>query len=123
MTTVAWPADLPLRALAGSYRERRDDGVLRTPMEIGPAKVRRRYTATRKRYQLTLELKHHELAAWSAFLRTLHGGAEPFAWTHPVTSDAETVRLVVPDGGLVLQPTSSSAGVALWRLALELEVL
>ncbi len=42
---IVWPAELPQRVLASGYSESLGDGRLRTQMETGPMKVRRRFSA------------------------------------------------------------------------------
>ncbi|MEZ0253573.1 MAG: hypothetical protein ACAH20_21885, partial [Methylobacteriaceae bacterium] len=44
MTIPVWPTDLPQRVLADSYSEGLGNGRLRTAMETGLPKMRRRFT-------------------------------------------------------------------------------
>ncbi len=122
MATVAWPAALPLRVYGGGYQETRVDALLRTPLELGPAKVRRRHTATQQLRRLTIELHQSERAAWDAFLNSIAGGADAFTWKNPVTGATEKVRLLMPEGGITLQQ-AASRGPLRWTLQLELEIV
>ena len=47
MTNLVWPAGLPQRPSVGGYQERFTETALRTPMEAGAAKLRRRFTRSR----------------------------------------------------------------------------
>jgi hypothetical protein len=47
MTNLVWPAGLPQCPSVGGYQERFTETALRTPMEAGVAKLRRRFTRSR----------------------------------------------------------------------------
>ena len=47
---AVWPAGLPQVALAEGYEERADSVLVRSSVDVGPAKVRPRYTSEVKRY-------------------------------------------------------------------------
>lgn len=98
----AWPNNLPLRVHAHGYTEQRLGNVSRTPMEVGPAKTRKRSAATRYQYRITLEFEHSNLNAWNAFLETINAGSNAFTWTHPVKHITE-VRIIVPNGGVSIR--------------------
>ena len=45
MATITWPLTLPQSFLIDGYNEEGRDNILRSQMETGPDKTRRRYTA------------------------------------------------------------------------------
>lgn len=114
---AAWPATLPQDVLIEGYAEAFPETRLRTPMDAGPAKMRRRFTAAVRPLKVSVPLTRDQVAALDTFFTTtLEGGALAFTWTHPRTLAAVTLRFVsapqpVPDSG------------AWWRCALDLEVM
>ncbi len=118
MSNPVWPLSLPQRPLAQGFNERAPDTAIRTQMEAGAAKVRRRFTAGIRTMDMQLRLSADQVATLDAFHdSTLHGGSLRFDWVHPRTGVAMTYRFVE-------QP--SYAPVArgrLWTATLKLEVL
>lgn len=63
--------------------------LLETPMDAGPPKVRRRFTAAPTPLTGSMTVDVAQLAIFQTFIRdTLLGGAVPFDWVRPSTSDA-----------------------------------
>ena len=118
MTNAVWPTSLPQRPLAQGYSERAAATVIRTAMEAGPPKVRRRYTAGIRRFELQLRLTPSEADTLDAFYDdTMMGGSLPFDWQHPRTGAAVAYRFVEPPA------YTPAAGGQLWTASLRLEVL
>jgi len=113
-----WPATLPQAPLAQGFAERAPNTVIRTAMEAGPDKVRRRFTAGVRQIDCQLRLTPAQVTALDAFFEdTLAGGALAFDWAHPRSGEAATLRFVEPP---------SYAPVArgrLWQAQLRLEIL
>jgi len=118
MTNAVWPASLPQEPLVEGFNERAPDTVIRTQMEAGPPRARRRFTAGIRHIECQVRLTPARVETLDAFFRaTLAGGALPFDWTHPRTGAAATFRFVEPP---------SYAPVArgtLWQGTLRLEIL
>lgn len=88
-----WPASLPQRVLADGYQETAPRFTIRTQMDAGPAQVRRRFTAGPTPLWVQLRLTFAQKATLDAFyLNDCAGGALPFAWVHPVSRAAVTMR-------------------------------
>ncbi len=122
MSTVDWPATLPAR-IPPDYQETRDDHLLRTRMEAGTEKVRRRFAGTRITRRLTLMFDNAtELAAFDALLDDTGGGALPIRWTSPISGSAETFRLLIPEGGLTRRRRGDGA-TARYAVEVEMEVV
>ncbi len=114
---VAWPATLPQTPLIGGYKETVPDLALRTQMDTGPAKVRRRATAGVRPFQWPAILTTAQVATLDTFyVTTLNSGALPFTVNHPRTTVSESWRIVEPPEYV---PLSGS----LHRVNLKMEIL
>jgi hypothetical protein len=107
-----WPASLPQFVLTRNYKESPPDLVIRTKMDAGPAKVRRRFTAGVRPIEAMLVLNGDQLAVLDDFyLTACQGGALSFTWTYQrewqdtdMTPDTDT--LIDTD---ILQPAWQTA--------------
>lgn len=96
---ASWPATLPQLPLAADHAEAPPDIVLRTQMEVGPAKLRRRTTAGASPLTAGFILNETQVATLRTFYEsTLSGGALPFDWLHPRTGAAISCRFLEPPG-------------------------
>lgn len=113
----AWPLTLPAAPLLDACRDIPADIVLRTRMEQGPAKLRRRTTAGVGKLQLAYILSMDETADLETFYReTLLGGTLAFDFTHPRSGDAISCRFARPPE---FQPVNGDY----FRAAVEFEVM
>lgn len=115
---VAWPiAPFPQLPLQAGYSESPPDTVIRSPMDAGPAKLRRRTTAGVRRLACALRLTTAQVATFDSFYVTsLQGGALPFDWVNPRTGAAESLRFVGP-------PAYGAPSGDLFPVTFKLEVL
>lgn len=114
---AAWPAGLPQKPLADGFTESPVPNVVRSDMDVGPAKMRRRYTAAVRVYNMELLLTTSQVATLEAFYRTTLAEVDPFDWTDHRTGAAASYRFRSP-------PSYSEAGApGYWRTTLDLEVL
>lgn len=91
----AWPASLPQLVLAQGYRETFAKTAVRTSMDAGPAKVRRRFTAGTRDFAVSLRLTPAQAATLEGFFdATTAGGSLAFDWTHPRTGTAVAFRFI-----------------------------
>ena len=82
----AWPASLPQAPLARGYQEAFGDTTLRTQMDAGPDKLRRRFTAGVDSFTTLLRLTKTQAATFESFYKTdTAGGTLAFTWVHPRT--------------------------------------
>ncbi|CAB5220423.1 hypothetical protein UFOVP233_72 [uncultured Caudovirales phage] len=118
MATV-WPATLPAFVLEAGYQEGLEDQTVETQMDAGPAKIRRRFTTSTRRFQVTVQMTPEQAAIFETFyLTTLSGGSLPFDWVHPRTQVAKTFRFRRPP------PTVQVAGSgAIVRYSMNLETV
>jgi len=91
---AVWPTDLPPPAL-NTLRESPPDNVLRSSMDKGPAKLRRRTTANTRPISFELNLTPAEVQTLDDFYTTtLFSGVDAFDMDHPRTGDPVSVRFV-----------------------------
>ena len=85
MTNPVWPASLP-QFVDRPHTEGMPDALLRTPMDAGPAKTRRRFTAGIKPVKAQMDLTAAQAATFETFFDvTLKAGALAFDWVLPRT--------------------------------------
>lgn len=114
---ASWPAGLPQTPLADGFGESAVSSVVRTDMDVGPAKMRRRYTAEVRVYSMGLLLTTAQVATLEAFYRSTLAEVDPFDWVDHRTGSAASYRFRSP-------PAYSEAGApGYWQTTLDLEVL
>lgn len=116
---AAWPSELPQSP--ESIAERPQLQVLRTQMDAGPAKQRRRFSAAARRHSVRylMDLSQRRIFEdW--FNNELHGGALEFDWRPSRQQAAVAARIVGNDPPYQI----TSAGSALWwHVSMEIEEL
>ena len=115
---ATWPATLPTfqEFLEGSYREFLANNVIRTEMDIGPAKIRRRGTAAPDIISGTMHMTSTQVGIFQTFYEdTIYYGSTTIDTIHPRTTAAITVNLLE-------QPQISRHG-ADWQVTLTCEIL
>lgn len=113
---ATWPTGLPQRPLADGFAESPQSNVVRSDMDVGPAKMRRRYTAEVRVYSMGLLLTTAQVVTLETFYYTTLGCVDPFDWIDHRTNAAASYRFRSP-------PSYSVAGPGYWRTTLDLEVL
>jgi hypothetical protein len=115
--TIDWPDTLPQSPLADGFRETLPDTALRTNMESGPAKIRRRGTTGISRMTLSFFLDAAGAAALAAFHDdTTAGGTLPFSFPHPRQGDTVSCRFI-------RTPEIFAISGGFFKTAIELEIL
>lgn len=95
--TIVWPVTLPEAPLLEGFQETAAATAIRTDMEQGPAKVRRRTTAGVGKLSMRYLLSKAEVVALETFYdATLGGGALSFSFTHPRTGASLSCRFTEP---------------------------
>lgn len=81
--SLEWPSALP-KAEARGYTESPPDSRIFSEMDMGPPKVRRRFTAQIRPYEITIQMTKTELETFDAFFTvTTQGGSLPFDFPNP----------------------------------------
>ena len=100
-----WPAELQDTLLVDGFQVRFGDTLVRSDMDVGPAKLRSRYTDGVDEYTCTINLEYDDWAVLNTFYKTtLSNGALTFGYDDPMTGVASEFRfkeppVVVPLGG------------------------
>lgn len=93
----SWPATLPDYVMADGYSESAPDNTIRSDMDVGPSKARRRGTSAPVPIVARLRLTAAQRAALLTFYRTdTLDGSLTWTWVHPVTRAAATFRFSKP---------------------------
>lgn len=113
---ATWPATLPAPAI-DSLRESPPKNKLRTQMDKGPAKQRRRTTANTRPLSFVLKLTAAQVQILDDFFTgdTAYGVTE-FNYTHPRTGDSVTAQFVD-------EPQYNEQAGVLYNVSVSLEVL
>ena len=93
MTTYAWPDTLP-QCMSG-YSEKTEAMTIRTSVEEGPPKVRRRFTkrVTRGRVSMVMDIDQRNRLD-DFFVYDLDAGVHRFTFPHPWTQELVEWRMV-----------------------------
>lgn len=95
VATINWPSTLPVKPLADGYQEEPQNAVIRTEMEMGTPKQRRRFTAVSDYIQCKFVLTKAQLTDFKTFwTATSKFGSLAFNWTHPTTGAACVARFM-----------------------------
>jgi len=116
--SYTWPVTLPASPLT-DYLEEKNLNILHTPMDAGPAKMRRRSIlpdTLRVNYIMTAA----QVDTLETFVFTTLSGIARFNYTHPRTNVAEEVR-IVPQGEAMY--TLNYESKDLYKVSLTLQVL
>lgn len=93
MAAQTWPSGLPDYVLQDGYSEQPPDLRVRTQMDVGTPKMRRRATAAPTPIDCRIELTESELETLETFYdTTLVAGTLRFDWVHPRTQDNAEIR-------------------------------
>ena len=114
---ASWPATLPQKPLSEGFTEQALPNTIRSEMDIGPAKLRQRYTATIRNYGMRLLLTKAQIATLETFYdATLASGTATFDWSDHRTGSAAVYRFLS-------RPAYQPASAEYWYTDLALEVL
>jgi len=93
MANVTWPAELPATLLIDGFSKQPQSSVIRTAMDAGPKKARRRYTARTVNFSGKQIFDVDELAVFEAFYQfTLADGVLRFNFTDPTSLEIAEFR-------------------------------
>lgn len=117
MPNPEWPATLPPLTELDGYTESPPKNLLRTQMDAGPAKVRRRFTAGVRQISGKLLMHKDQVAALDSFHQNdLASGALKFDSLHPRTGAAATFRFAA-------EPAFAARSGLYYDVTLQLEIL
>lgn len=119
-TSFVWPSGLPQYVERDSYSETGGVSVLRTPMDSGPAKVRRRAKFP-SQLEMSVDMTSAQVAIFKTFVEDTIQGVMRFNFPHPRTGNLAEVRIVAEEGGRMYNLRSK--GHDRWAVQFKLEVL
>lgn len=114
-----WPVTLPQKP-NNNYSETSGVLLLRTTMDAGPAKLRRRGQRPAT-LQVTFEMSTAQVETLRAFTQDTLKGTARFGFTHPRTNEIVEVRIVPQQDGALF-----NIGYILpefWTISMQMEVL
>ncbi len=114
-----WPAGLP-QLVTPQFSESSGALILRTPMDAGPAKMRRR-GARPDVLNCAFRMSTAQLTTLATFVNTTLRGTARFGFPHPRTQTQVEVRIVPQQDGALY--SDSYLAPNLWSVTLALEVL
>lgn len=122
MSTRSWPSDLPDEQFEDlNYNP--GSGRIRTSMDQGPAKQRKRFTAVPKFIQLDMYLDGDQLQSFETWFEdTLDHGVLDFDWEHPVDDTTVEMRFV-ENPKWSLEKGAEDPSNRLWKATFKLEIL
>ena len=83
---ATWDASLPQSPLNRGYSEESPDNLIRTNMDTGADKVRRRTTSGVRKYKMSFLMSKAQVATLETFYHTTtNGGADKFTFDDPRT--------------------------------------
>lgn len=114
-----WPPSLPRAPRRDGYSEQGGANVLRTPMDAGPAKQRRRSRRPAP-VQCVYRLTADQVQTLTGFIDNTLRGVARFGWPHPRTRQVVEARVVPAEQGLY---TIAPVRAGWWDVTLSVEVL
>lgn len=120
-STIDWPSGLP-GPKAGNITDTIQDTRIRTPTEMGPGRIRARYTAKVRRLAFPIVLNGAQREMFDYFFdTTLEGGALAFRFEEPTLDISVDARFFNrPAWALAL---GGSPAERSWSGTVEIEVL
>ena len=110
-----WPSTLPQIPLQRGFSESPPDTTIRTKMDAGPAKLRRRFTANVRPINSSFILTKAQIAILDTFyVTTTVGGSASFTWLDPRTKVLKSFRFTAPFEYVLISGD-------LWTVSLKLE--
>jgi len=97
MANIYWPDSLPATLLLAGLSMQPQDNVIRTAMDAGPKKARRRYTAGVKTFSGKQIFNAEQFIIFQRFYHTaLADGVLRFNFTDPITLETAEFRFTGP---------------------------
>ena len=101
---ATWPGSLPTDFLEQGFSETAPDNVIKSDMDVGPPKTRRRTSAAVRPIKGVIKMTTAQVATHDTFFTdTTFDGAEAFDWTDPRTG-ASVSFLYTPGAPPSYQP-------------------
>jgi hypothetical protein len=113
----SWPGALQQKLNVQSFSVKVGNTLIRSEMDVGPAKVRSRYTDGIDVYTCSINITFDEYATLMTFFKTtLNNGSEQFLFNDPFTATPTAFRFTGP-------PTINPIGGEYFEVNMEWEKL
>jgi|SaaInlStandDraft_3_1057020.scaffolds.fasta_scaffold35421_2 hypothetical protein len=113
---ATWPGTLP-SPIADGYQEIMADNAIRTQMDVGLAKVRKRSTAAPVRFQLAYNMTATQVTTLETFFNTtINDGVDQFTMANPRTTVSENFRITAPPQITISSGTNYRVVITMERL-------
>lgn len=117
MPTIVWPKNVPACFSWTNYVEEKQPVTVRSPVDSGPQKMRRRYTRPLVGIMSTIVCTKQELADLGMFFDvTLQGGTQHFQMNHQITGFPEMFRFLQPPRFTAMKADTFSVEIVLERI-------
>jgi hypothetical protein len=117
--TYVWPGSLP-QAVRVDYSENAGALILRTPMDSGPAKLRRRGQRPDV-MKVGFYMTPAQVTTLETFVKSTLKGTARFGFPHPRTNAAIEARIIPTDDGELY--SASYVGPGIYAVDMQIEVL
>lgn len=95
MALNPWPDELPINWNTDNFQYTPGTTSLRSEMDVGPEKVRSRFTDAVDQYQVTMYVDFDQVAVFNTFYKTnLTNGVQQFQFLNPLTSTTDNFRFI-----------------------------
>lgn len=95
MSDILWPSSLQQLVEQSSFGLDTGESVIRSQMDIGPAKIRRRFTKQIDNLNVSIQVTSTQYTTLVDFYRVdLNGGVNQFVFNHPITGSPVYIRFV-----------------------------
>ena len=114
---AVWPISLQEFVNRDTFDYQIGDTRIKSQLDIGPEKVRRRMTKSVDKMSATIWVTGAQYTTlYNFFDVTVNGGVDPFDFTHPITGATLSVRFVDP-------PRYRPVGFDIYEASISLEVM
>ena len=94
---VPWPVSLQQLVNSQSFSYRLGETLIKSDVDIGPVKVRRRFTRPIETVSVSINLTQAQFTTLRTFFNTtVNGGATIFELNHPITGVLTNFRFMGP---------------------------
>lgn len=114
---VPWPVSLQQNVNTGNFNEKFGETAIRTTVDVGPMKVRRRFTRPIDVVSVGFNMTSDQYEDFKIFYNTtVNGGVTIFELNHPITGVLTNYRFMGP-------PTISPIGGIVFVASMQWEVI
>lgn len=97
MADQSWPISIPQTPIPDGFQDGIQELSIRSKMDVGPDKIRRRYTAGIRKLQMQFHMNGTQKSDFRAFyITTLLGGSLAFDFEDPAEGGTIELRFVTP---------------------------